>query len=406
MKIAVRRSFPRLAAVLAACAIQLAAFAGADAQTKAPYTITAILPLTGNLAFIGQQQQKAMQGLQLYVNAHGGMRGRPLAFDFYDDTNNPATTVQLFNKANVTHPAAMIAGGTGATCRALAAITRDAGPIIYCLTPAVQPEHGGYMYSTSVGYDDTTFATMRYFAAKGVKRFAFISTTDASGQQGDLDVELALHKPENRNVVIVDHEKMAIGDISATAQVTKMLAAKPDAILALVTGNAVGNVLRALHDAGNTLPVATTLGNMTFGQMDAYKAFLPAEYLIPAPPWAGSSDSVPPGPLHDAIAKYFEVMKLVDTRPEEIGAALAYDPTLIIVSALQKLSDDVTPAQLRSYLMNLREFAGASGIYNFRLSPNRGLGIGDCILVRWDAANNRYRAVSGPGGNALKPSGK
>lgn len=378
----------------------------ASAQSRAPYQMTAILPLTGNLAFIGTQQQKAIQGLQNYINAHGGMHGRKLQFEFLDDQNNPSNTVQLFNGVMAQrHPPAMIAGGTGATCRALTALIPN-GPIVYCLTPAVQPVHGAYMYSTSVGYDDTTFATMRYFAAKGVKRFAFISSTDASGQQGDMDVELALKKPENRSVVIVDREKMQIGDISASAQVTRMLAAKPDAILALVTGNAVGNVLRALHDAGNTLPVATTLGNMTYGQMDAYKAFLPADYLIPAPSWAGSSDSVPPGQLHDAIAKYFTIMHSVDTRPEEIGAALAYDPALIILSALQKLPEDVTAVQLHDYLANLREFAGSSGIYNFRLSPNRGLSIGDCIIVQWDAAGNRYRAVSGPGGNVLKKPSK
>jgi branched-chain amino acid transport system substrate-binding protein len=263
------RLLPRLLTLLLACAMPIGALAAAD--TSQPFVITAILPITGNNAFIGQQEQRGIQALQTYVNAHGGMHGRPLRFEFLDDTNNPATAVQLASGVMTQKPAAIIGGGTGATCRALTALAQD-GPVLYCLTPAVQPVRGGYMFSTSVGYDDTIFATMRYFAAKGYKHFAFISTTDASGQQADLDIAAALRKPENSAVQITDKEKIAIGDISATAQVTRMINSKPDAILALVTGNAVGNVLRALHDAGNTLPVATTIGNMTFGQMDAYKA--------------------------------------------------------------------------------------------------------------------------------------
>jgi len=394
-----------LRTLVSACVVAASLSGLAGAQTTTPYVLYSILPLTGNLAFIGQQEQKAIQALELYTNAHGGIHGRPLHVEFMDDTNNPATTVQLASGVMANKPPAMIAGGTGATCKALAALFKN-GPVVYCLTPAVRPDIGGYMYSTSVGYDDTIFATMRYFGQKGYKKFAFISSTDASGQQADLDIDLALRKPENRGVQIVDKEKMAIGDISAAAQVTRMLNAKPDAVLALVTGNAVAAVLRALHDSGNTLPVATTLGNMTYGQMDAYKTFLPSEYLIPAPSWAGSADSVPPGPLKNAIKRYFDTMHAVGGRPDEIGAALAYDPTLIVIEALQKLPPDPTAAQMQAYISNLRNYAGSSGIYNFRLSPQRGLSIGDCIIVRWDAKDGRYVAVSGPGGGPLHASGK
>ncbi len=372
-----------------------------SAQTKTPYIFTAILPLTGNNAFIGAQEQRSLQAVAKYVNAHGGIHGRPVQLNILDDTNQPAVAVQLAQKLIDDKVPAIIGGGTGATCRAIAALAKD-GPVLYCQTPAVRPVHGGYMFSTPVGYDDQIFATIRYFAARGIHRFSFISTTDASGQQADLDIEEALRKPENSQLKIVDREKFQIGDINATAQVTKMLAAQPQAILALITGNAVGNVLRSLHDAGNTLPVATTIGNLSYASMDAYKSFLPAEYLLPAPPWAGSADSVPPGPLRKAIQQYFDIMKDNDIKPADGGAATAYDPAIILMTALNALPLDATAAQVRDYINNLHDFAAADGIYNFRLYPNRGLSIGDCIIVQWDAANYRYHAVSGPGGNALK----
>jgi branched-chain amino acid transport system substrate-binding protein len=396
----------RIVALSLVCALaSVVASPQARAQSPAPYVLNAILPLTGNLAFVGAQQQKAIAALETYTNAHGGINGRPLQIAFLDDANNPATTVQLASKVMATQPAAIIGGGTGATCRALAALMKE-GPVLYCLTPAVRPERGGYMFSTSVGYDDTIFATIRYLSSKGYRKFAFISTTDASGQQADLDIDEALRKPENHSITITDKEKMAISDLSVAAQVARMLNSKPDAILALVTGNAVGTVLRELHDAGSTLPVATTIGNMTYGQMDAYRSFLPATYLIPAPSWAGSADAVPAGPLHNAIKQYFDIMHAAGGRPDDIGSALAYDPALIIITALKHLPPDPTAAQVHDYIANLRDFAGSSGIYNFRLAPQRGLSIGDCIVVRWDASQNRYFAVSGPGGDVLHTAAK
>jgi branched-chain amino acid transport system substrate-binding protein len=372
----------RRIAVLGALAMAVGPIA-VCAQTALPFSFTAILPLTGNNAFIAAQEQRSLQGVAKYINAHGGIHGRPLQFDYLDDTNSPAVAVQLASKLIDEKVPAIIGGGTGATCRALAALAKD-GPVIYCLTPAVQPVHGGYMFSTPVGYDDQIFATIRYFAARGIKRFSFISTTDASGQQADLDIDEALRKPENRSVQIVDREKLGIGDISATAQVTRMMSAKPEAILALVT----------------------TIGNLSYAQMDAYKAFLPTEYLLPGPPWAGSADAVPPGPLRSAIQKYFDIMKAVDVKPADVGAASAYDPAMLLLTALNALPLDTTAARVRDYVNNLRDFPLADGIYNFRLYPNRGLSIADCIIVRWDAAGYRYHAVSGPGGNALKKPAK
>jgi branched-chain amino acid transport system substrate-binding protein len=387
--------------VAALVALTLVVLPSAGVRAEAtPYTLSAILPLTGNLAFVGAQQQKAMQALEAYVNAHGGINGRPLHVDYLDDANNPANSVALLSKLLPSQPAAIIGGGSGSTCRAEAALAKD-GPVLYCLTPAVRPLRGGYMFSTSVGYDDTIFAMIRYLSQKGYSRFAYISTTDASGQQADLDIAEALRKPENRSVQIVDHEKMAIGDLSAAAQVQRMVNSKPQAIFALVTGNAVGTVLRELHDAGNALPVATTIGNMTYGQMDAYRSFLPSVYLMPAPPWAGSADAVPAGPLHNAIQQYVDIVRAAGGRPDDIGAALAYDPMLIVLDALKHLPPDPTATQVRDYINNLTGFAGSSGIYNFRLAPQRGLSIGDCIVVRWDSGANRYYAMSGPGGNAM-----
>ena len=62
--------------------------------------------------------------------------------------------------------------------------------------------------------------------------------------------------------------------------------------------------------------------------------------------------------------------------PDE-GDALAWDPALILVSALKKLGTNATAAQIQQYISSLTAFEGIDGTYNFTASQpdNRGLTI-------------------------------
>ncbi len=53
------------------------------------YTIDVVINLTGPNAFIGSVYSKSLRVLEKYVNAHGGINGRPLKLEFYDDQTNP-----------------------------------------------------------------------------------------------------------------------------------------------------------------------------------------------------------------------------------------------------------------------------------------------------------------------------
>ena len=62
------------AAVLAAASLAMLAPA---ARAADPYEINAILSITGNLAFVGADQQQALKALEGFVNRTGGIGGRP-----------------------------------------------------------------------------------------------------------------------------------------------------------------------------------------------------------------------------------------------------------------------------------------------------------------------------------------
>jgi ABC-type branched-subunit amino acid transport system substrate-binding protein len=80
------------AAVVAAASLALPAPAAFAAD---PYEINVILPLTGNIAFVGQTELQSLKAVEAYVNRTGGIEGRPLSFVVADDQNDPKTSVQL-----------------------------------------------------------------------------------------------------------------------------------------------------------------------------------------------------------------------------------------------------------------------------------------------------------------------
>jgi len=62
-----------------------------------------------------------------------------------------------------------------------------------------------------------------------------------------------------------------------SAQLAHIKATNPQALISYNTGAPFGTVLRGMHDDGIDVPVATSGGNMTYGQMQQYAQFIPSE---------------------------------------------------------------------------------------------------------------------------------
>src|ERR1700677_3706455 len=86
-------------------ALVLFAAAGPVAAQPKPYTIDAILSLTGPAATLGQAEAAALGAFEKLANRQGGIHGTPIHFEVSDDTSNPATAVQLANAILAKHPA-------------------------------------------------------------------------------------------------------------------------------------------------------------------------------------------------------------------------------------------------------------------------------------------------------------
>src|SRR5262249_13848444 len=84
--------------VALAFALGFAASGGAFAQDKSPITIGCGMALTGGLAGGGKGALLAMQIWTDEINAKGGLLGRQVKLDCYDDHSKPDDVPPLYEK--------------------------------------------------------------------------------------------------------------------------------------------------------------------------------------------------------------------------------------------------------------------------------------------------------------------
>lgn len=386
---------------LAALSLVSAATAFARAALAAdPYDINVILPLSGNAAFLGKTEQEALQVVEAVANKRGGLHGRPVRFNFRDDQSTPQLAVQLAAQAVAARPAVIIGSALVGMCNAMAPLMEN-GPVMYCLSPGIHPKAGSYVYTSNVSTLDLASALIRYFRMNGWTRIALITSTDASGQDAERGFREVAARPENKDVRLVENLQFNPGDASVAAQLERIKAASPHAMIAWTTGAPVAIVFKAIIQAGLDIPVATTSGNMTFAQMAQYRDFLPKVLYMPSSMWpAHESQSFAPA-VEAAQREFFAAFKAASINPDN-GASLAWDPAMVVIDALGKLPASASAAQLRAYLATAKGFAGVNGLYDFAKVPQRGLDEEDCVVTRWDAAKKAWEVVSKPAGIPIK----
>jgi branched-chain amino acid transport system substrate-binding protein len=374
------------ASLTAIAAVLLATIGASPAPTGAPVEIPTILPLTGPAAEYGQSLQQGFRVLEKYVNATGGVRGRPVRFAFLDDQASPALAVQLATPLISGGAQVLIGGALSGSCKATLPLV-EKGPVLYCISPSIIPPRNGNVFSGSIYSVDYLAATLRFFRDRGLNRIGFLTSTDATGQEIDRNVPLLLARPEFKNLRVVAHEHFNVSDLVVSAQFTSLKAANPQALV-LWSAQGIGTVFKGLRDSGMKQPVLISTSHMIYHEMNEDRAFLPAELYFASPKWA-AYPKIGNGPVKDALREYFKAFSAAGIRPD-VGGNLAWDPGLIVVSALRKLGPDATAVQIHDYIENLHDWAGSNGYYDFRTGDQRGLNPNDVIVVRWDAPSTTW----------------
>ena len=393
----VRRRLSRLAG--AALALAMLATLAPAARAADTYEINAILSLTGTGAFVGTTQLQALKAVEGYVNRNGGIGGRQLAFVVADDQSDVKTALLLAQQLVAKNVPIILGSSSPQACAATAPLVAQNGPVLYCLANNGNAIVGGYEFLTLFPYDPQFVVTLRYFRERGLKRMAYIASIDAGGQEAERALVAAAHLPENKDMQIVAAEHFAPNDVTATAQMTAIKSAKPDFVVAWATGTPAGTLFRSARDTAMDFPTVTSTGNLSANFFKQYGSMLPTNLYFAAVPYYAGADALGPA-TKTAVATMTTSLAAVGAKPDMIQIS-AWDPALLVVDAIRKLGTDVTAAKLRTYLNNLRGWTGVNGPYDFRTYPQRGIGVDNIIMVRWDPAASTGVVVSKFGGVPL-----
>jgi branched-chain amino acid transport system substrate-binding protein len=365
-----------------------------------PFEINAILSMTGAGAFIGTAESRTLNVIEDQTNRAGGVRGRSIRFHVWDDQSNPQVSVQIAN-ALIAAGVAVIVGPTiPATCLALQPLVEKNGPLMFCLNPSIHPAAGSFAFSAGEDSTDVAVVILRYLKARGFTRIASLHATDASGADLDRSFETAFALPEMRSLTLVAHERFNPTDVSVSAQIARIKAANPQALLTWTAGTPLGTVLRGAHDGGLSIPIVTSGGNMNLVQIRQYASFMPPELLFSAQ-IAWTPGNVGPGPIRDAQRAYDTAIRAAGYQPDA-GYTIAWDPAHLVIDAYRRRGFDASAAQVRDAIVGLHGWIGIDGVYDFAGVPQRGLDQNAAQVEAWDAKRGDFIAVSTRGGRIAR----
>lgn len=385
----------RSAVGTAAAALLLA---GLPATAANPYAITVMIPITGSGAFLGKEEAAGLGVIQTMVNNSGGIAGRPIAFHIEDTQSSASVAVQLMNRVVQSKVPVVLGSSLVGECSAMEPLARS-GPVIYCYSPGVHPAPGSYMFSSGISTADLLAATARYFRLRGWTKVAIITSTDATGQDAERNINAIFGTGPNRDESIVLREHFNPSDLSVAAQMSHVQSSGAQALIAWTSGSPLGTLLRGALDAGITIPILTSSSNLTYAEMRQFAGFMPAQLYFPGSP-GFTPNTLPAGPLKVAVTSALAAFKAAGLRPDE-GEFLAWDGTMIVIDALKKYGPNATAAQIRSYIEGTRDWYGMFGKHDYEAVPQRGVGIDSVIVLRWNAATSAWIGVSKPGGAPL-----
>jgi branched-chain amino acid transport system substrate-binding protein len=391
----------RLAVAVLSLGIAATAASPYAARAADTYDLNVILSLTGGGSFLGKAEQQALQLAEQSTNETGGIAGKPLHFVFHDDQSSPQVAVQLASQIVAAHAAVEIGANIVAMCNAMAPLMAK-GPVMYCMSPGIHPADGGYVFSGSASTYDLVETLIRYYRLKGWTRIAVISSSDATGQDIDRGIDQVFGMPENRALQKVEHEHFTPTDVSVAAQMERIKAAQPQALIAWTTGAAIATIFRAAVQAGLDIPIGTTNGNQTFAQMEQYAAFMPKQLVLPSTLFPEHDGVLQLDPRIEKVQhEMYGILKQADLKSDNMTGT-SWDVALVIVEALRKLGPGASAEQIRQFIANLTDFPGINGVYNFKAHPQRGLGSESAVIVRFDAAEKRWVWLTKPGGVPLQ----
>ena len=318
--------------------------------------------LTGGAAQYGVAIRNGFQLAADEINAKGGVNGNKILLVIEDEQGKKEEGITVFKKLIFQDKVLMIFGPTLSNSMFAAGPSANAAKVVAFATSNTAngiTDIGPYIFRNSVMESDvlpvTVASAVKHY---GIKKVAGMYGNDDAFTKSGYDVFKKVL--EDQKIPVTTTETYVKGDVDFKAQLTKIKAGSPDAIVCSCLAEEAANIIVQARGLGLKAPF---IGGNGFNSPKMFEVSkLAGEGTFVGSPWANTNPA--PVNLH-FVAAY---KQKYGSDPNQF-AAQGYDAIYIAAEALKtlKLSGNIGADRqaLRDALPKVT-FSGATGPFKFR----------------------------------------
>ncbi|MBS3907256.1 MAG: ABC transporter substrate-binding protein [Syntrophaceae bacterium] len=353
-----------------------------------PIKIGAIFSLTGPGAHIGVAQRNSVLIAIDEFNKKGGVGGRPVEMVVGDDESDPTKAVMVLKKMVETQPIVALIGPT----------RTDTG---MAMIPTLEKEgiptfmHAGgdviitpvrkWIFKSPYRAADAMERIALHLKKHNLNKVGFLHASDGFGKDGAAIVDRLAAK---HGFELVAKETFDMKDVDMTAQLTRINARGPQAIIIWTIGPPMGITTKNARALGIKVPLFQCHGaaEPIFFRLagDAAEGvMMPSTKIVVA-------DKLPDSDVQKK--KLVDYIKEYEARFKDTpGTMVAYgaDAAYLLLEAIKKAGPD--RAKIRDGLEGMKGYVGLSGVYNLSSEDHTGTTVKDIALVK--AEKGRFTLV-------------
>jgi len=332
--------------------------------------------LSGGAAQYGVAIRNGFQLAADEINAKGGINGNKVQLVIEDEQGKKEEAINVVKKLVFQDKVLMIFGPTLSNSMfAGGPVANGAKTVIFGTSNTANniTDIGPYVFRNSVMESDvlpvTVSTAVKYYKLKKVA--VMYGNDDAFTKSGYSVFKTVL---EDLKLPVTTTETYVKGDVDFKAQLTKIKASEPDAVICSCLAEEAANIMTQARGLGIKAPF---IGGNGFNSPKLFEVSkLAGEGTFVGSPWSNTN----PAPVNKAfVAQY---VKKYSAEPNQFSAQ-AYDALYIAAAALKdvKLSGDLSADReaLKNALPKVA-ISGATGPFKFRAAKTK-----DGKAGGWDA---------------------
>ena len=372
-------------------ALGLAFAAGAaHAQLKVGITVSA----TGPAASLGIPERNTVELMPKEVG------GQKVTYIVLDDASDTTSAVKNIRKLVSEDKVDVVLGSTTSpnSLGMIDVAAESQTPMIAWAASSriVEPvdEKRRWVFKTPQNDSHMSTAIVSHMTSNNVKNVAFIGFADAYGEGW---YEQFKSVAEARGIKIVANERFTRTDTSVTGQVLKMMAAKPDAMFIAGSGTPAALPQKTLKERGWSGKVYQTHGVANNDFLRVCGADCEGT-LLPAGPVLVAEQLPDDNPVKASAMTYIKAYEAAHGKGSvSTFGAHAWDSGVMLQAAVPEALKKAQPgtaefrAALRDALENMKEVAGAHGV--FTMGPNDHLGLDQRARVMVQIQKGAWKLV-------------